>query len=93
LEWVESLKVIEAMDVEVVVPGHGEVGNKKAVRVFRAFIEECVDVVSKAVNQGMSKEEVADRISFETEAHPLALHPGVEWQRDNIIRLYEMLSK
>ena len=93
LEWVESLKVIEAMDVEVVVPGHGEVGDKKAVRVFRAFIEECVDVVSKAVNQGMSKEEAADRISFETEAHPPALHPGVKWQRDNIIRLYEMLSK
>lgn len=93
LEWVESLQRIEAMDVDTVVPGHGEVGNLKAVRVFRAFIQQCIDVVRDAISQGMSKEEAADRISFETEAYPPPLHPGPEWQRDSVLRLYEMLSK
>ena len=93
LEWVESLKRIEAMDVDVIVPGHGEIGDKKAVRDFRTFIEECIDAVGKAITQGMSKEEAADRISFESEAYPLTLHPGPEQQRDNVMRLYEMLSK
>ena len=93
LEWVESLEKIEAMDVDVVVPGHGEIGDKKAVRVFKAFIQECIDTVRGAINQGMSKEEAAGKISFETGKYPPALHSGPEWQRRNVIRLYEMHSK
>lgn len=94
LEWVESLKRIAAMDVDVIVPGHGEIGDKKAVRDFRTFIEVCIDTVRKAMNQGMSEEEAADKISFESEAYPPPLlHPGPEQQRDNIARLYKMLKK
>ena len=93
LEWVESLKKIEALDVEMVVSGHGSIGDKQAVRAFRGFIEECIDVVSKAIKYGMSKEEAADNISFETEAYPPVLHPGAEWQRSAVVNLYEQLSK
>ncbi|MFC1892896.1 MBL fold metallo-hydrolase [Chloroflexota bacterium] len=91
VEWLESLKKIEAMDVDVVVPGHGEVGDKRIVPEGTQFIQECIDVVRKAINQGMSKEEAADRVSFEEVR--AAVHPGPGQQRMNIIRLYEMLSK
>ena len=91
LEWVESLKKIEAMDVDVVVPGHGKVCGKRDVREFTLFIQKCIDMVREAINQGMSKEEAADRISFE-ESRP-AIHPGPGMQRMNVLRLYEMLSK
>ena len=93
LEWIESLEKIEATDADVFVPGHGEVGDKKAVREFREFIAECVDTVRKAMDQGLSAEEATERISFETEAYPPALHPGPEWQRINVRRIYEMLAK
>ena len=93
LEWIESLEKIEATDADVFVPGHGEVGDRKAVREFREFIAECVDTVRKAMDQGSSAEEAAERISFETEAYPPALHPGPDWQRINVRRIYEMLSK
>ncbi len=91
LEWVESLKKIEAMDVDVVVPGHGKICGKREVREFTSFIQKCMDMVREAIKQGMSKEEAADRISFE-ELCP-AVHPGPEMQRMNVLRLYEMLSK
>lgn len=91
LEWVESLKRIEAMDFDVVVPGHGGIGDRKGIRAFREFIQKCIDVVRRAINEGMSKEEAADRISFETGEYPPALHPGPEWQRRNVLRLYDML--
>ena len=91
LEWVKSLKKIEAMDVDVVVSGHGKVCGKSEVREFRSFIEKCIDMVREAIKQGMSKEEAADRISFE-EFYP-PVHPGPEMQRMNVLRLYEMLSK
>ncbi|MBE0558189.1 MAG: MBL fold metallo-hydrolase, partial [Proteobacteria bacterium] len=93
LEWVESLKKIESLDFEVAVPGHGEIGDKKAVKLFREFIEECIDVVRKAIHRGMSKEEAANSITFETEAYPPSLHPGRERQCANVAHLYELLSK
>ena len=97
LDWVKSLKKVEAMDIDVVVPGHGEIGNKRDVREFRLFIQECIDLVRDAIKQGMSKEQAADKISFE-ELYPRqqsgsAVHPGREQQRKNVLRLYEMLSK
>ncbi len=96
LEWVESLRKIEDMDVDFVVPGHGEVSDRSQVREFRLFIQECIDMVKEAVKQGMSKEEAADRISFEAlyprKQHGLAVHPGSGMQRRNVLRLYEMLS-
>ncbi|MFC1893579.1 MBL fold metallo-hydrolase [Chloroflexota bacterium] len=91
VEWLESLKKIEAMDVDVVVPGHGEIGDKRIVREVTQFIQECIDAVRKAINQGMNKEEAADRISFEEVR--TALHPGPGQQRSNVLRLYEILSK
>ena len=91
LEWVKSLKKIEAMDIDVVVPGHGKVCGKSEVREFRLFIQKCIGMVRKAIRQGMSKEEAADSISFE-EFYP-PVHPGPEMQRMNVSRLYEMLSE
>ena len=91
VEWLESLKKIEAMDVDVVVPGHGEVGDKRLVREVTQFMQECIDAVRKAISQGMSKEEAANRISFEEVR--TALHPGPGQQRSNVLRMYEMLSK
>jgi len=91
LDWIESLKKIEAMDVDVVVPGHGRVGDKKDVREFRLFIEKCLDMVSEAIRQGMSREEAGARITFES-LYP-AVHPGADQQRLNVLRLYDVLSK
>ena len=91
LEWIESLKKIAAMDVDLVVPGHGEVGDKKVIHEMAKFIQECIDKVRKAIDQGMSEEEAANTISFEQAL--TAIHPGVGQQRSNVIRLYEMLSK
>ena len=79
------------MDVDFIVPGHGEVGDKIALREFTAFIQGAIDTVRQAIDQGMSKEEAAERISFEG-LRP-ARHPGTEQQQMNVLRLYEMLSK
>ncbi|MBI4334119.1 MAG: MBL fold metallo-hydrolase [Chloroflexi bacterium] len=91
LEWVESLKKIEAMDVDFVVPGHGEIGDRKAVREFAEFIQRAIDTVRKLIEQGRSKEEAADSVSFEGWIR--ARHPGSQQQRMNVMRLYEVLRK
>ncbi|MFC2066055.1 MBL fold metallo-hydrolase [Chloroflexota bacterium] len=97
MEWVKALRRIEALDIDVVVPGHGEVSGKGEIQRFRLFIQQCIDMVREAIKQGMSEEEAASKISFE-ELYPgdqsnLAVHPGAEQQRRNVLQLYEMLSK
>lgn len=95
LEWVESLTRMEAMDVNVVVPGHGRICNLEEVRKFRQFIETCIDMTRKAISEGMSKEEAVEKISFEGlypgEQQGGAIHPGAAMQRRNVLHLYEML--
>ena len=91
LEWLESLDKILALDVEKIVPGHGEISDKGVAREYRACIQESVDRVQLAIAQGMSKEEAADRVSFEGLLP--AIHPGVEMHHRSVMRIYEMLTK
>jgi cyclase len=91
LEWLDSLKKILEMDVDYVVPGHGGVGDKKAVRDFMDFLQRCVDEVREAIDRGMNKEEILEKINFEDRLIPR--HGGREQQRKNVRRLYDMLSK
>jgi hypothetical protein len=85
------------MDVGVVVPGHGKTTDLEEVRHFRKFIETCIDMTRKAISKGMSKEEAADKISFEglypADQQAAAVHPGSAVQRRNVLHLYDILSQ
>ena len=91
LDWIKSIKRIEDTDVDYIVPGHGKVSGKKELREFASFIQKCINIVEKAIEKGMSKEEAMDKLSFE-EFYP-AIHGGPEMQRMNVARLYDKLSK
>jgi cyclase len=89
-EWVESLKKILALDVDVIVAGHGEPsGNKEDVRKFLAFLQKCIDSVQDAIKLGLSKEDTIKNVSF---AELYAIHRGDAQHRMNVSRLYEKLS-
>jgi cyclase len=97
LEWVQSLKRIETMEIDVVVPGHGKICDLKEVARFRQFIETCIEMTREAIRQGKSKEEAGDTLSFEglypAEKCRAAVHPGLAMQRRNVTRVYELLLK
>ena len=97
LEWVASLKRIEGMEIDIVVPGHGEMCSLKEVGIFRQFIEACIEMTRSAIREGKNREQTADTVSFEG-LYPgdrcrRAVHPGTAMQRRNVLRLYEMLSR
>ncbi|MBM4313809.1 MAG: MBL fold metallo-hydrolase [Deltaproteobacteria bacterium] len=97
LEWVASLKRIESMEIDVVVPGHGEMSGLKEVAAFRRFIETCIEMTRAAIREGKSKEQAAETLSFEklypSDRCRMAVHPGSAMQRRNVSRLYEKLSE
>lgn len=94
LQWLQSLKKIEEMDVDIIVPGHGEVCDKSYLPELASFIQEWVDTVKSAIAQGLSKEEALDKISF-LDRYPMDVgeaNMGPEVQRWNVGRLYDLLT-
>ena len=93
-EWLESLKQIEELDADILVPGHGSVCDKKYLPEMRAHVQAWTDAVLGAISKGMSSQEAQDKISL------LSRYPGlpndqhiIEIQRLNIAHLYEVLKK
>lgn len=94
-EWLSSLKRIEGMEVDIIIPGHGEVCGKDYIKEQASFIEEWVGAVKEAIKRGWSKEEAMERVSF---LHRYPMDKGLEdfggeVQRWNVERLYDWLTE
>ena len=57
-EWIESLKRVEAMDFDILVPGHGRQGNHDSVAIHRGYMEDLQSQVVALVRQGKTLEDV-----------------------------------
>jgi glyoxylase-like metal-dependent hydrolase (beta-lactamase superfamily II) len=57
-DWIESLRMVEAMDFDVLAPGHGPLGRREHVGMFRQYLEDLRDEIAPLVRQGKSLEEV-----------------------------------
>jgi len=82
------------LDVDYIVPGHGEVCNKQQIYVQRAFLYEWITAVATAIGKGWSKEECLAQISF-LDRFPCDIgqeYKGPEVTRNNIIALYDLLT-
>ena len=64
-EWIESLNRVEALDFDTLLPGHGRVGQKKDVRMFRGYMEELWKQVVKYKRQGKSLDEIKQLVKME----------------------------
>jgi glyoxylase-like metal-dependent hydrolase (beta-lactamase superfamily II) len=40
-DWIESLRRVETMDFDVLVPGHGPLGTRANVTTFREYLQDC----------------------------------------------------
>lgn len=65
--WIAACDHILAMDVDVVVPGHGPLTDKAGVRLFRSYLVNVVDETRKRFDAGLSVEAAALDIVFAPE--------------------------
>jgi len=56
-EWIDSLKRVEQMDFDILVPGHGRQGNPGNVTDFRLYMEDLQGQVFAQVRDGKTLEE------------------------------------
>lgn len=92
-EWLKSLEALKQLDVDLFVPGHGEVCTVEYLDEQAAFIREWIAAVKEAVKKGWSLEEAQERISF-LDRYPMdvkiAQEFGPELQKMNVARLYSL---
>ncbi|MFB6310924.1 MAG: MBL fold metallo-hydrolase [Salinirussus sp.] len=88
-DWLASLDRLANLDLEHVVPGHGPVAGPEAITSFRSFLETVRDRVEAATAE-RSVENAVTALDF-TDLRP-ALHPMALSHRDDVERLYEVLS-
>ncbi|WHZ26612.1 MAG: hypothetical protein OJF51_001407 [Nitrospira sp.] len=89
-DWIESLKQVEQLDFETLVPGHGKIGKKEHVRQFRGYLEDLRAAVEEQVRKGTSMEEAKKTVQ---------LPKYEQWQRyadwfpENVEGMYRYLSQ
>lgn len=63
-QWLASLEIIRALDVDTLVPGHGPVTDLTSVLKQRAILLAWKSAVAQAVAAGWTREETQARVKF-----------------------------
>jgi glyoxylase-like metal-dependent hydrolase (beta-lactamase superfamily II) len=64
-EWLDSLRKVEAMEFDIMAPGHGPLGNKADVVAFRGYLEELRAEVTKLAREGKSLDDIKKTVTME----------------------------
>jgi glyoxylase-like metal-dependent hydrolase (beta-lactamase superfamily II) len=66
-EWPSTLKALEALDFDRVIPGHGSIQEGKTVlSQFRGYVEEITEKVSRGIERGQAFDELKKTITLGT---------------------------
>jgi len=63
--WIEACEVIEAMDAETIVPGHGPITDKRGVARVKDYLVHIRDEAKKRYDSGMGALEAARSIALD----------------------------
>ena len=64
-DWMEAIERVEALDFDILVPGHGHLGTKADARDHRAYLDDLHTAVLKAARAGQSVDEMEQAIKLE----------------------------
>ncbi len=93
-KWFRTLKQMQKFDVDYVVPGHGEVGDKSCISEMYDILTIWVETVEKAIAQGMTRQEAQQKLTMFKQFPnlPRDKHTA-EVIAMNVGRLYDVLKK
>ncbi|MDX1432242.1 MAG: MBL fold metallo-hydrolase [Gammaproteobacteria bacterium] len=68
-DWIESVKRVEAMDFDIFVPGHGELGTRADVSDHRRYLEALYEGVLAAAREGKPLDQIKSELLLEEFSH------------------------
>jgi glyoxylase-like metal-dependent hydrolase (beta-lactamase superfamily II) len=63
-DWVDSLGRVEAMDFDILAPGHGSLGKKAHVTMFREYMQDLRGEVLRHLREGKSLDETKQLVKL-----------------------------
>ena len=89
-EWIESLKQVEGLEFDTLVPGHGKIGKKEHVRQFREYLETLRAAVREQIQKGASLEETKTTVRLPKYER---WYGYADWFTENVEGMYRYLSQ
>ena len=86
---INQIKVVESLDFEILLPGHGELGNKQDATDLRIYIETLRDRVVAQLNKGKTKQQIIETITMDEYKH-WGMYDI--WIKDNVVGMVRFLK-
>ncbi len=96
-EWFESLAMLESLDVDWYVPGHGDPCRKDEIPRQRQRMFDVIEEVKSLKDKGLSREEIQGRVNYID--RPGLEYPSVlgdrayELQKNGVGNIYDSLEE
>jgi cyclase len=92
-KWLDSLRRLEELDVDIVVPGHGEVCGKEAFSQMSINVKDWVNAISDAISRGLGVKETIEEISRDDRFAGVPREgPEAGFLKSNIESLFNILK-
>ncbi|MHB8105332.1 MAG: MBL fold metallo-hydrolase [Dehalococcoidales bacterium] len=92
--WLKTLKALEKYDVDYVIPGHGDVGNKSCISEMYDTVSIWLNTVKETIAKGMTLKEVQSKVTMAKQFPNLPRDERTNGIiQMNVTRLYEILKK
>ena len=88
-EWIKAIEKVEAMDFDILVPGHGPLGTKDDAVEHRRYLQTLYDAVLDAARKGQSLEEMKRTITLD-DFKDFGMYD--KWRELNIEGMYAQIS-
>jgi cyclase len=94
-EWLKSLKKLQNLEVDKIVPGHGPVCDKAQLQVMYDSVKYVIESVKAAIAKGWSLKDVQEKVTLAERFPPMG--PAGDFmapiRRESLAHLYEVLKK
>ncbi len=91
LEWIRRLKYLEKLDANIIIPGHGDVGDKAIIKKMKQYLVKLKNEVMGRVVQGKSLKETKVEVTKAMEKY--RSWQNFNWLEGNIERAYNEFSQ
>lgn len=88
-DWIEAVREVEAMDFDILVPGHGPLGTKQDAADHRRYLEDLYAGVLEAARAGKSLDEIKAELTLDEYS---AWGQYEDWRPMNIEGMYHQVQ-